>query len=84
MSKKGKSEASALKNAIIQFPFILLVNMQTETVECINAASQLLQAMAMDFLKTSPLGQNTISVLMEFREQCGEAKSVTLAPANAV
>uniref|UniRef100_A0A673B287 TTF-type domain-containing protein n=1 Tax=Sphaeramia orbicularis TaxID=375764 RepID=A0A673B287_9TELE len=77
--KEERDEASALKNSISKFSFIFLVNMQTKTLECINAASQLLQAKDVDILKASTLLQNAISVLMEYREQFDEAKSATLA-----
>lgn len=53
--------------------------MQTKILECRNAASQLLQAKEVDTQKASTLLQNTVSVLMEFRKQFDEAKSVTLA-----
>lgn len=71
-----------LKNALSKFSFIFLVNMQTKILECINAASQLLQAKDADILKASTLLQNAISVLMEYREQFDEAKSATLALAS--
>ena len=77
--KDERGEASVLKNAISKFSFIFLVNMQTKILECINAASQLLQAKYADILKASTLLQNAISVLMEFREQFDEVKSATLA-----
>uniref|UniRef100_A0A3B3YLV2 DUF4371 domain-containing protein n=1 Tax=Poecilia mexicana TaxID=48701 RepID=A0A3B3YLV2_9TELE len=63
--KEERNEASALKNAIGKFSFIFLVNMQTKILECINAASQLLQAKDTDILK--------------FRKKFDEAKSATLA-----
>lgn len=80
--KEERSEASALKNAISKFSFIFLVNMQTKILECINAASQLLQAKDADILKASTLLQNAISVLVKFREQFDEAKSAALALAT--
>ncbi|MEQ2300980.1 hypothetical protein AMECASPLE_031322 [Ameca splendens] len=49
--KEERSEASALKNIISKFSFIFLVNMQTKILECINGASQLLQAKDTDILK---------------------------------
>lgn len=69
MKKGERSEANALNNAISNFSFIFLVNMQTKMLECINAPLQLLPAKDMDILKASTLLQNAISVLMEFREQ---------------
>uniref|UniRef100_A0A096MHE8 HAT C-terminal dimerisation domain-containing protein n=1 Tax=Poecilia formosa TaxID=48698 RepID=A0A096MHE8_POEFO len=54
--------------------FIFLVNMQTKILECINAASQLLQAKDTDILKAFDL-----LVLMEFRKKFDEVKSATLA-----
>ncbi|KAK0139198.1 Zinc finger MYM-type protein 1 [Merluccius polli] len=77
-----RDEASALKNVISRFSFIFLVNVQTKILECVNAASQLLQAKDTDILKTSTLLKNAISVLMEYRGQFDETKSTTLALAT--
>lgn len=80
--KEERSEAGVLKNAKSKFSFIFLVNMQTKILECINAASQLVQAKDADILKASTLLKNAISILMEFREQFAEAKSATLTLAT--
>ena len=83
MTKKDeRDEASALKNAISKFSFICLVNVQTKILECVNAASQLLQAKDTDILKASTLLKNAVSVLMEYREQFDEVKSTSLALAT--
>uniref|UniRef100_A0A087XID9 Uncharacterized protein n=1 Tax=Poecilia formosa TaxID=48698 RepID=A0A087XID9_POEFO len=71
--RKNNREGAPCLNAIGKFSFIFLVNMQTKILECINAASQLLQAKDTDILK------NAISVLMEFRKKFDEVKSATLA-----
>ncbi|MEQ2227588.1 hypothetical protein ILYODFUR_039123 [Ilyodon furcidens] len=49
--KEERSEEIALKNIISKFSFIFLANMQTKILECINGASQLLQAKEADILK---------------------------------
>ena len=80
--KKERDEAQSLKNAIGKFHFIFLVNMQTKILECINTASQLLQAKQTDILKASSLLENALCVLKDYRGKFEEAKSTTLSLAT--